>query len=83
MRYISDDIIFAMTGRHIEELPSGYRDITVCRGEGCDVCRECHRYLMYARSLAEHNDYVYILDRAGMKGKCNEFWEEKSQVNNV
>ncbi len=76
MERISDDKVFAMTGRHIEELPNGCRDITLCAGMGCQKTKLCHRYLMYVRSLVDGDEYVYMMDRTNAKGECNEFWDE-------
>lgn len=76
MERISDDKVFAMTGRHIGELPTGYRDITLCAGEGCQRTKSCRRYLTYVRSLADGNEYVYMMDRTNVKGECNEFWDD-------
>lgn len=76
MERISDDKVVAMTGRHIGELPTGYRDITLCAGDRCQRTKSCRRYLMYVRSLADGNEYVYMMDRTNVKGECNEFWDD-------
>ena len=73
MERISDDKVFAMTGRHIRELPAGHRDITLCAGVGCQRTKSCRRYLMYVRSLVDGDEYVYMMDRTSAKGECNVF----------